>query len=493
MKTMNRKTRIAAGALAGVAVVAGLAALAEAREGAAPAWGPVLTLREAGASNPTVAVDPRGDGGYVAWVETAEGVSNVVVSRLSSDGSPAAPVRANDRPGDAAPHEQAPAQVAVGPEGNVYVLWQNSTAIPGRRFPASDLRFARSTDGGRTFEPAVTVNDDAGGRPSSHTFHDVLVAPDGTVWVSWLDSRVRDAERARRNPDPAPSSSSAESIGSTESRSSGSGSTGSTVSRSTESRSTGSGSTGSTASRSTESRSTGPHSGQAKGGHGGGMKEDPTLPGAEIRVARSTDGGKTFGPSLVVDGGVCPCCRTSLAVGADGSLYVAWRKVFAGDVRDVVVARLAPGAAAFSAPATVHDDRWVFNACPHAGPSVAVDVRGRLHVAWYTGKDGRQGLWHAVSADGGRTFAAPKPLLAGAWVPPSQVKLAADGDGVLAAWDDRRAADGALTVARLRADGPGSPQTVPGGRSPALDLRAGAGLLAWHQGESVRVRRLGGD
>lgn len=131
-----------------------------------------------------------------------------------------------------------------------------------------------------------------------------LRAPVGAGPVSWIDSRVRDAERARRSPRPAAAPS-------------------------------------------------GDSTGHMHG-HGGGMKEDADLPGAEIRVARSTDGGKTFGPSLAVDGDVCPCCRTSLAVGPDGSVYVAWRKVFPGDVRDVVVSRLAPGAANWSAPARVH-------------------------------------------------------------------------------------------------------------------------------------------
>lgn len=434
--------------IGGVAVLAaaGLTAATLARRG--PALADAATLAAAGASNPTAATDARG-ARYVAWIVTEGGASNVYLARAQGDAFGRA-VRVNDRAGDAAPHEQAPAQVAVGPEGTVYVVWQNNTEIPGRRFPSSNLRLARSTDGGRTFEPAVTVNDDAAGPPSSHTFHNLVVAKDGTVYVSWLDSRVRDAERARRHPHPMPAAAAS------------------------------------------------PHAqpGKAAGdsvhqmhGHGG-MAEDPTLPGSEVRVAKSTDGGRTFGPGVVVDGGVCPCCRTSLAVGADGSIYVAWRKVYAGDVRDVVVARLAPGAAAFAAPVRVHADAWVFPGCPHAGPSLAVDGQGRVHVAWYTGKDGRQGLWHAVSADGGRTFGQPAALLTGKWVPPSQVALAPDGDRVWASWDDRRAADGPVTLARIDGDRVDVVARERAGRSPAL-ASAGNGLvLAWHEGQSVRVSAL---
>jgi len=443
----------AAGA-AGITVLA----CAEARAGDVE-WGSTRTVAERDASNPTTAVDPRSGAAFAAWVETTGGVSNVFVARLAEDDAAPARARANDRPGDAAPHEQAPAQVAVGPEGNVYVLWQNSTEIPGRRFPASDLRFARSTDGGRTFGPAVTVNDDAGGTPSSHTFHDVVVAKDGTVWVSWLDSRVRDAERARRNPRPAsPHATPKDHGGAMQAHDSAMRAHGAAMDHG------------------------------AMKGHGGGIKEDADLPGGEIRAARSTDGGKTFGPSLVVDGDVCPCCRTSLAAGPDGSLYVAWRKVFEGDVRDVVLSRLAPGASAWSRPARVHADGWVFPGCPHAGPSVAIDDRGRVHVGWYTGKEGRQGLWYVASDDGGRTFGQPAALLTAEWVPPSTVALAAEGGRVWAAWDDRRAKPGTVRVAVLDGGAPRVVGRVDAARSPALAAGPRAALVAWHDGQSVRAR-----
>lgn len=419
---------------------AGLTAAAVARR---PALEPASTLARADASNPTVAAGADG-AHFVAWVGQEGGTANVWLARAEG-GAFAPAVRVNDRPGDAAPHEQAPAQVATGPDGTVYVVWQNNRTAPGRRFPASDLRLARSTDGGRTFHPAVTVNDDAGGMPSSHTFHNIVVGGDGTVWVSWLDSRVRDAERARRRPHAAHASPSA-------------------------------------APAKTPGDATRPTH-----GHGGGMREDPTLPGGEVRVAKSTDGGRTFGPSMVVDGDVCPCCRTSLAIGADGSVYVAWRKVYAGDVRDPVVARLAPGAAAFGAPVRIHADGWVFPGCPHAGPSLAVDESGRLHVAWYTGKEDRQGLWHAVSADGGRTFGAPVALLTGKWVPPSQVALAADGHGVWASWDDRRTADGPVTLARIDGDRVEVVTRERTGRSPSLASGTRGVLLAWHRGQTVQV------
>ena len=416
------------GVVLGAAALAAVPLLALAGRGGGDAprllAGEAVVVSSAATGNPTAALAPDGTG-WVAWIASDGGVANVFAARLDAAGRAGEGIRVNDVAGDAAPHEQAPARIGVGPEGNVYVVWQNNTRVEGRRFPASDLRFARSTDGGRSFEPAGTVNDDAGGAPSSHTFHDLLVAPDGTVWVSWIDSRVRDAARAATGG----------------------------------------------------------------GGHGGHAHDH--LPPSEIRVARSVDGGRTFGPGLVVDAGPCPCCRTAMATGPDGTLYVAWRKEFAGSIRDVVVARLAPGAAAFEPPVRVHPDEWEFPACPHAGPALAIDGDGRLHVGWYTGREGRQGLWLARSADGGRSFGPPVPLRTGDDVPPSTVSLATVQGTVLAAWDGRAAGGARVEMGAVGGDGRVQPGDAPfAGRLPVLASAGGAALLAWHEGETVRAARV---
>ncbi|MFO7262416.1 MAG: sialidase family protein [bacterium] len=418
--------RVAATAAAALLLLAGCG-----RTG--PEFGPVLTLAAGGASNPTVAVDPRTGTVYVAWVGAQPGSADVYLARIER-GEVGATVRVNDIAGDAAPHEQAPAQVAVAPNGDVLVLWQNNTPVEGRRFPASDLRLARSTDGGRTFEPAVTVNDDAGGLPSSHTFHDIAVAPDGTVYVSWIDSRERDRVRAA--------------LGITDE---------------------------------------GGHGG--RDGHTAADGDAPEMPSSDVRVARSTDGGRTFEPGVVVARDVCPCCRTSLAVAPDGTVLVAWRRVFEGDVRDIVVARSTDGGRTFSAPVRVHDDGWVIPGCPHAGPSLALDGEGRLHAAWYTGREDRQGIHVAASLDGGASFGAPRPLLAGGWVPVSLVRLAALPDGaILAAWDDRRDEQHRIAVARLDGSRVRVLADDLAGQAPAVAASGGTVAVAWLDGEAVRAR-----
>lgn len=134
------------------------------------------------------------------------------------------------------------------------------------------------------------------------------------------------------------------------------------------------------------------------------------LPGSDIRVAVSHDGGQTFGSRTVVDTGVCPWCSTSLALGNDGAIFVAWRKVSPGNIRDVVVAASRDGGRTFEPPVRVHQDDWIYGGCLHAGPDLAVDAEDRLYAVWYTGARERAGLYHAASGDGGMTFSTPVAL-----------------------------------------------------------------------------------
>jgi len=68
--------------------------------------------------------------------------------------------------------------------GNVYVL--ASVDPPGS--DPLDVHFARSTDGGLTWSPAMRINDDAG--DNWQWFGTISVAPNGRIDVIWNDTRV---------------------------------------------------------------------------------------------------------------------------------------------------------------------------------------------------------------------------------------------------------------------------------------------------------------
>jgi hypothetical protein len=134
----------------------------------------------------------------------------------------------------------------------------------------------------------------------------------------------------------------------------------------------------------------------------------------------------------------CPCCRPSVALAPDGTIWVAWRKTFDGNVRDVVLAKSTDRGATFSAPLLVRRDGWVFSACPHRGPSLAFDRHGRLYVGWYTeGTDEQPRLLFATSDDQGQTFSEPILLHTSTTSLPDQLRLAVHPDGaVVAVWEE---------------------------------------------------------
>lgn len=67
-------------------------------------------------------------------------------------------------------------------EGNVYVL-----ASVARTGDPVDVMFARSTDGGESFEPPIRINNDELG--NWNWFGTLSVAPNGRIDVVWLDTR----------------------------------------------------------------------------------------------------------------------------------------------------------------------------------------------------------------------------------------------------------------------------------------------------------------
>lgn len=134
----------------------------------------------------------------------------------------------------------------------------------------------------------------------------------------------------------------------------------------------------------------------------------------EVFVAASSDGGRTFSPNVFVAKEACPCCKTSIAAGEGGRVFVGWRQVLPGEFRHIGVAASADGGRTFGSPVTVSDDRWMIAACPVSGPALSLAADGTLRAAWYTeGDRGGQGLYWAESRDDGRTFSAGRSLTAG--------------------------------------------------------------------------------
>jgi len=129
---------------------------------------------------------------YYASLAGVRGVASnfefITVSRSTDGGATwSDPVLATDRTNPVNFNDKIAIGVDKSPgspfEGNVYVSW---TLFTGPQFRAEPIMFARSTDGGQSFEPAVKLspshnNNSIGGRQGSA----VRTAPNGDVYVVW--------------------------------------------------------------------------------------------------------------------------------------------------------------------------------------------------------------------------------------------------------------------------------------------------------------------
>ena len=203
-------------------------------------------------------------------------------------------------------------------------------------------------------------------------------------------------------------------------------------------------------------------------------------------VARSLDRGVTVTKNLKVDEGTCVCCRTAVTSGPDGMVYVAWRKIFEGNVRETVVARSNDHGDTFEAPVIVGHDQWVFPACPHRPASMGVDRQGRLYVVWYTeGTDEIPAVYVAFSDDRGRTFSAKRKLNVSKNTFPDHPQIAVDPEGrLVVVWEEQAPVkrDVVMSVSTDRGETFTAPQKVNEKKSqtPVVAVNTqGLFALAW--------------
>ena len=211
-----------------------------------------------------------------------------------------------------------------------------------------------------------------------------------------------------------------------------------------------------------------------------------------VYLRKSVDGGETFGPNVQVEPSVCPCCRPTVAFGANGAVHVAWRHVFEGNIRDIVVATSLDGGQVFEDPVRVAEDGWMIEGCPDVGPAMA-QQGDRLYIAWYT-KDRGDMLRVRLSwsDDSGASF-APAVDASGDVADPTRPHLSASPDGHTALVFQGRepATDGGAWnpvvpfLVDISESGKVSPPTlVPGtvGNVSGVVVEAGQGgraFLAW--------------
>jgi hypothetical protein len=285
--------------------------------------------------------------------------------------------------------------IAAARDGSFYVAWVNHDA------KQADVMLARFNDAGEIQGSAVRVNKQAGAATAWRGDQPSLaVAPDGAVHVLWT---VRVDAGEKHGTDVYLSSS------------------------------TDRGQSFATEVKVNDDKATGAHGMHSLAIAGDGRiyaawldernvhKPEPSVKGEghhmesnrDLYFTYSTDGGRTFSANKKVASDACPCCKTSLTVSADGTVYAGWRQVLPGSFRHIAVAGSTDGGKNFSKPVIVSDDHWVLQGCPVSGPSLSVDrASGNLKVVWFAAGEGSAaGVYFAESKDKGQSF-TPRQLLA---------------------------------------------------------------------------------
>jgi hypothetical protein len=220
--------------------------------------------------------------------------------------------------------------------------------------------------------------------------------------------------------------------------------------------------------------------------------------GSALYSVSSRDDGKTFTREReLFRDGICGCCQTEAAFLPGGALLLSWRHVYANGARETVVAKSVDGGKTYSAPVRLTQKDWIIEACPHKPAAIAFDKQGRIFATWYTEAEKPGGAYFTVSADGGKTYAAPQPLHPNAKVwDHSQIAIAPD-NSLRVVWDAKVGEERKLFT-RVSTDhgktlGSITEIETPAGNAafPSIAIGAsGAIHLAWQQDNQVMFRTL---
>jgi hypothetical protein len=189
--------------------------------------------------------------------------------------------------------------------------------------------------------------------------------------------------------------------------------------------------------------------------------------------------------------GVCYCCKTAISPGSGGTMHLAWRHVYPGNLRDIAFTSLL-GAGVARKPVRVSEDSWMLQGCPDDGPAMDIDQGGRVHIVWPTVVT-EQGspqkvLFHASSTDG-RSFTSRTRLPVEGQANHPQIAVARDGT-MLLAWDEVDNGSRRIIVARTDADEISAAPVFRRDRSigdrpgvyPAIALTPTTSIVAWTSG-----------
>ena len=195
--------------------------------------------------------------------------------------------------------------------------------------------------------------------------------------------------------------------------------------------------------------------------------------GTRLYGSISLDGGATWSPNILVyespSGSVCECCHPTVAIDAQGRIFVMFRNSFDGN-RDMYLVRSDDGAKTFGPAAKLGAGTWKLNACPADGGALQVDRDGKPLSVWR-----REGeVFYSTGPDLEQRIGAGKHPI-----------LATTPRGPVLAWMEGKAL-------KVRAPGQKDATTLDSEAAyPSMvTLPTGTVVLAWERGGTIVVKGL---
>jgi len=397
-----------------------------------------LSVEARASATPSIAADGRVVS--IAWGGTSSSGAADVFAAVSTDGgrSFAPPVRVNDEEGTArVSGEMAPRVAVRAREGQPAVVHVLWTA----QGDDTTIRLARSEDGGRTYGPSQGLQ--AAGAAGDRGWAGLAADRDGRVRAVWLDHRGMAA--------------------------------------------------GATATGVRLTADTAHHHGHDTAG-----SNPPSDEGVEIAlksVIYYSDGMV----ERALAQGVCYCCKTAVVTGGDGQVFIAWRHVYPGNMRDIAVASSRNDGVTFSAPVRVSQDQWQIDGCPDDGPAMALGMDATVHLVWPTvvsQPEPHKAMFYATSRDGLRFTPRVRVSPVGHNIAHPQIAVGVDGQ-VVVVWDQIVQGKRRVFLSRLRDGAFAEGETLSEDASASYPVAAfsdGALVVVWTEGtpeaSRIAIRRI---
>lgn len=359
---------------------------------------------------PQVAVDPNGTI-YMAWEDDTAANSNILFSRSTDGGATfSTPINLSN----ASEYSYNP-RIAVGSAGDVNVVWEYETS------DNTDIMFSHSTDAGATFATPLNLSND----PADSENAQIAVDTAGNVFVVWENDSVN--------------------LGVLFSHSTDAGATFSTP----------------TVLSTNTSGSYSPQIAIGPNGNLGVVWEDDAQLTADISFSYSSNHGVSFSAPRSLSNHTGNSASPVIAIDLSGNIDVVWENDTTGSF-DIFFSRSVDKGATFSVPSDIS------NSGAAQASQIGLDAKGNINVVWQ--ENTPSDIYFARSSDGGASFSSAVNISNDPGFSDNPFLTIDAGGNINVAWEDDTPGNKDIFFSRSTDSGATFPQPLNLSNDPGLSL-----------------------